>query len=174
MHKIIKAYKQSIPETRFIGIKYGDGDRDEYGSFGEKWGLAHASDLFGKIESAVGIDKIRVLYEDSDAYVGLMRCNADEPFQYWIGMFTPAGSPVPDGMEYVDFVASELGIAWIYGDEGDVFCHDDECVAELTKIGCAPKNDESGSMWFFERYQCPRYTTPDDDGKIILDSGYFI
>lgn len=28
--------------------------------------------------------------------------------------------------------------------------------------------------WFFERYVCPRFTTPDAEGKVTLDICHFI
>ncbi len=31
-----------------------------------------------------------------------------------------------------------------------------------------------GAFWFFERYQCPRFTTPDEKGNVILDMCYFV
>ena len=34
--------------------------------------------------------------------------------------------------------------------------------------------DDKGAFWFFERYQCPRFTTPDEFGNVILDTCYFI
>lgn len=34
--------------------------------------------------------------------------------------------------------------------------------------------DEKGAYWFFERYCCPRFTTPDEQGNIILDICHYI
>jgi len=34
--------------------------------------------------------------------------------------------------------------------------------------------EEDGSLWCIERYCCPRYTTPDEKGKIIMDCCYFV
>ena len=34
--------------------------------------------------------------------------------------------------------------------------------------------DEKGTVWSFENCLCPRYTTPDDNGNVILDYCYFI
>jgi len=36
----------------------------------------------------------------------LMRCKDGEPFEYWIGMFMPANTVVPEGFAYVDFPQS--------------------------------------------------------------------
>ena len=34
--------------------------------------------------------------------------------------------------------------------------------------------DEEGGVWSFENCTCPRYTTPDEKGNIILDYCYFV
>ena len=34
--------------------------------------------------------------------------------------------------------------------------------------------DEQGAWWFFERYACPRFTTPDENGAVILDIGHYV
>ena len=34
--------------------------------------------------------------------------------------------------------------------------------------------DENGAIWSFENCLCPRYTTPDDNGNVILDYCYFV
>ena len=47
-------------------------------------------------------------------------------------------------------------------------------LGRLSEQGWEPLQDKEGAIWFFERYCCPRFTTPDADGKIILDLGYYI
>ena len=39
----------------------------------------------------------------------------------------------------------------------------------MKKQGMEIISDEAGAYWFFERYTCPRFTTPDEDGNVILD-----
>ena len=34
--------------------------------------------------------------------------------------------------------------------------------------------DQNGAIWSFENCLCPRYTTPDDNGNVILDYCYFV
>ena len=41
------------------------------------------------------------------------------------------------------------------------------CLEALRAAGFARKGDD----WCFERYNCPRYTTPDGEGNVILDYG---
>ena len=170
--EIKKIYTQKIPATRFIGKKYGDGDRVN-GSFGAKWEEAFNGGLFDRIEAAAGKEEF---FEDSGAYIGLMRCRDGDPFEYWIGMFTPAETQVPEGFGYHDFHAGELGIGWIYGNDGngEIYCHEGDVAVKLGNEGFKIKNDERGACWFFERYQCPRFTVPDEKGNVILDIVFFI
>ncbi|MCI8388975.1 MAG: AraC family transcriptional regulator [Clostridiales bacterium] len=170
--EIIKAYTQEIPATRFIGKKYTDADRVG-GSFGAKWGEAFETGLFGIIEAASGNTDKNEFFTDSGAYVGLMSASNNESFEYWIGMFTPVGTTVPDGFQYIDLPASKLGIGWVYGDESEIYCNEQKVADKLGEQGVEIWYDDKGACWFFERYQCPRYTTPDDKGKVILDVGFF-
>ncbi|MCL2512314.1 MAG: hypothetical protein FWF08_00310 [Oscillospiraceae bacterium] len=170
--KVIKTYRQSVPATRFIGIKYGDGDRVD-GGFGKQWDEWHEKGRFKLLEDACP----KADFEDSTAYIGLMRWKEteidgekiEEPFQYWIGMFFPESAEVPEGFGYVDFPESDLGVAWLYGKGDSVFFNEGRAVGSCEKNGMKVIPDEEGAYWFFERYTCPRFTTPDKKGKIILD-----
>ena len=174
MAEIIKVYKQKVPAMWFIGKKYGDEDRVG-GSFGAKWGEWFGNGWFDAIEQAAGgASACHELYEDGDAYIGLMRDKDSEPFQYWIGMFVPCGTAVPDGFECLNFPEASLGTAWVYGDEGDVYCHEPECMTALEKAGYEVMRDSENALWCMERYGCPRFTTPDEKGKIILDICFFV
>lgn len=171
MAEVTKVYKQSVPAMRFIGKKYSDEDRVN-GGFGAKWEECFEVGLFESIEKLVG-EGIPG-YEESDAYVGLMRWKEGEPFQYWIGMFVPENTPVPNGFDYVDFPKSELGVCWVYGYEQEVYGLEEQCSLKLIEEGYEIRTDQFGAYWFFERYVCPRFTIPDQDGKIILDICHYI
>lgn len=87
-------------------------------------------------------------------------------------MFTPAGTAVPDGFDCVDFPQMGLGTCWIYGNEEEV--HDTSgCADELRKLGINLWKDSDGSVWSFENCLCPRYTTPDEKGNVIMDYCYY-
>lgn len=119
---------------------------------------------------------IREKYEDSDAYVGLMKNRYGAPedyFEYWIGMFLPEGCEVPEGYNYIDLTFNAAGICWLKGNEAELFGHEGECYEEITKQAMKVVEIEDGACYFFERYQCPRYTT-DEDGEVILDIGFFV
>lgn len=172
MYEIVKNYKQAIPATRFIGIKYGDEDRTN-GSFASKWERWFETGRFEKLESLIK-DDFRQAYEDFDAYVGLMRYKEGEKFEYWIGMFLPEGTMVPEGFEYVDFPESNLGVSWLHGQETEIFGKENECAKKLSEKGYEIVSDKNGAWWFFERYGCPRFTNPDESRKVILDICYFV
>ena len=107
MAEIIKAFRDPIPAMRFIGKKYPN--------FGH-WGEFFANGWFDMIESAMGgSESILNIWKNGGAYVGLERRKDGEPFSYYLGMFTPADTPIPDGFLGVDFPAGALGTCWIYG-----------------------------------------------------------
>ena len=168
MAEIIKTYKQKVGAMRFIGKKYDEDDRVD-GSFGAKWGEWWENGWFGVIEKQIETH-IREIYEDGDAYIGLMYGgHDDEPFEYWIGIFMPAGTAVPDGFDYIDFEAGALGVCWIQGKEHEVYMLEGQCGEKLEKEGFDVITD-----YCFERYACPRFTTPDENGNIILDICFYI
>ena len=166
MAEIIKTYKQSVGAMRFIGKKYGDSDRVD-GMFGAKWGEWFQNGWFDVIEKQID-KKIIEIYEDGDAYIGLMRENEASAFEYWIGIFMPENTAVPAGFDYIDFPKGELGVCWIYGKEDEVFGLEGQCGERLEK------EFDINSEWCFERYGCPRFTTPDEKGNIILDICFYL
>jgi len=171
MAEVINTYKQRLPATRFIGKMYRNEDRVN-GLFSARWGDWFQNGWFDEIEKTPGYNA--AFYEDTNAYIGMMRYKDGEPFQYWIGMFTPAGTTVPEGFVFFDLPASMLGVCWIHGSEPDVYGKDDLVMEAFREKNIVPVTDADGAFWFFERYGCPRFTTPDEDGYIILDHCYFI
>lgn len=74
---------------------------------------------------------------------------------------------MPQGYEAVEIPAGDLGVCFLYGKDSspDLFGMDAHkaCVAAWQERGWTP------SGWFLERYNCPRYTVPDEKGNVILD-----
>ncbi len=165
MAEIIKTFKENIPNLRFIGKKYG-----EFGHWGEFW----ANDWFSLLENAMGgTDAIIKIWENGGGYVGLEHYMPNGSFEYLIGMFAPIVTPVPEGFLSVDFSDVALGTCWIYGFEAEV--HDTSaCRSALAQQGMTVWTDENGGTWSFENCLCPRYTSSDEMGKIILDYCYFV
>ncbi len=166
MAEILKVYREAVPALRFIGKRYPD--------FGH-WGDWFANGWFDTIESAMGgVDPIRRLWKDGGGYIGLERRCGDQPFEYWIGMMAPPDVQAPDGLLSVDFPASHLGVCWIYGEEGATHALTGACAQKLGEAGLQIMPDKNGAVWAFENCTCPRYTTPDENGCVILDYVHFV
>jgi len=166
MTEIIKVYRQTMGPSKFIGKRYTDEDRVD-GMFGAKWGEWFQNGWFELLEKQATQD-MKSTCEDGEATVAIMReLNGD--FEYWIGYFMPTGTPVPQGFDSLDFPESDLGICWVYGKEEEIFMQEGRCYEKLVAEGYKMKDE-----WCFERYACPRFTTPDEKGNIILDIGFFL
>lgn len=161
MVEIVKVYRESFPALRLIGKRYTDNDRDANGSFVHKWGEWFQNGYFKTLEKLDGLP------ENEGAYLGCMRC--EDEFEYWIGMFFPEGTPVPDGYMYVDIPKGDIGTCWIYGreDNGELYGEEphDMCMTKIADAGW----ELAQNPWYFERYNCPRFTSPDEKGNVILD-----
>ncbi len=166
MAEIIRTFRESIPNMRFIGKKY-----DNFGHWGEWW----QNGWFDKLESAMGgTDKILTIWENGGGYIGLERRCEGKPFEYYIGMMTPRETEVPDDFISIDFENLELGTCWIYGSEKEVHKNTHQCIAKLIENEMSVWRDSEGYAWSFENCLCPRYTTPDKKGNVILDYCYFV
>lgn len=166
MAEIIKVFKEEVPSMRFIGKKYSN--------FGPMWGEWFANGWFDRIEEAMGgTNNIISIWQNGGGYIGLERRAEGQPFEYWIGMFTPASTPVPDGFSFVDFPAMGLGTCWIYGKEKEVH-NTKQCKTAISNVNMELWKDKNDGVWSFENCVCPRYTTPDDQGNIIMDYCFYV
>lgn len=168
MAEIIKAYQERMPAMRFIGKIYTNKDRVN-GTYAAKWGEWHTQGWFQVLEELK-----KAPQGEWDSYIGMCRVKDGEEFQYWIGMFLPENAEVPAGFSYQDFPASELGICWVRGLEKEVYMKDEDCIKRLLADGIPVGPGLDGAWWCMERYQCPRFTTPNENGQIILDYCFFI
>ncbi|MBE5776448.1 MAG: AraC family transcriptional regulator [Clostridiales bacterium] len=169
MAGIVKTYAQSAPSMRLVGRRYKNSDRQN-GTFAHLWDQWFTQGLFEPLEK---LSAPIPGYADQDAYLGFMQVDEDDPdaFSYWIGMFLRENTPVPDGYEYLDVPANKMHVAWIRGkaDTGEVYaCNEDVCLKALAENGL-PTRAQQGKWACMERYQCPRFTTPDAENCIVLD-----
>lgn len=155
MAVILKTFLEACPDVKLVGKRYTDADRDQYGSFGEKWGQWFQNGWFSVVENSGKAQ--------DDSYVGAMRIT-ENGFEYWIGMLMTQAA-VPEGYASVDIPAGDLAVCYLYGreDTGELYGMHDACMAVWKEKGWKP------SSWFMERYNCPRFTTPDEKGNVILD-----
>ena len=164
MAEIIKVYRQELPALRLIGKRYPEPSASDWGEWFEKgW--------FAAIEKQLPCTMGEIC-EDGDAYLDVVEQRAGEPAVYWIGMFTPPETPVPEGFDFADLPASAVGVCWVYGSEetGEIHSAGEQCRRALEEAGLRPRPDSNGVQWSFKRYCCPRFTTSDDKGNVILDA----
>lgn len=162
--EIVKVYKESLPCVKLVGKRYTNKDRDESGTFARYWQECFQEDWLKILKRCENIPEV------SDDLVGAMRmAGIDGEFEYWIGSLLATNAEAPDGFESVEIAAGDLGVCWIYGSDktGELYSMEasDLSMAALAEKGW--KFSEKG--WFFERYNHPRFTTPDEKGNVILD-----
>lgn len=151
--KILEIKRENCPAARLIGKRY-----PEAPNWGEWW----ENNWFDILE------KITCLDFNGDAYIGAARIVNGSP-ETWIGMLYPAGTDAPEGFDFVDIEPTTYAVCYIYDHEtsGEFYTNEthEMCIEELKSMGFRPKSDN----WRFERYNCPRFTTPDDNGYVTLD-----
>ena len=155
--RILEVKKENCAAARFIGKRYENAP-----DWGEWW----QNDWFSVLE------KNERLPMNGDAYIGAVHIVDGMP-EYWIGMFFPVNTAVPEGFDFVDMEALEYAVCYLYDKEGGDFYSmetHNRCLEELKSLGLKRKEDD----WCFERYHCPRFTMPDEEGNVILDYGISI
>ncbi len=173
--RIVECKRESFPRCRFVGKRYKNADRVN-GDFGAYWGQWHGNGWFDALEALL-TDEFRRAYPDADAYIGLEKNGFGKPddcYEYWIGMFLPEGCQAPEGFDFVDLAYDHVGVCYIKGTEDKVFMKEGECYQALVGAGMTVPAREDDAIYFFERCACPRFTTPDENGEIILDVGFFV
>lgn len=154
--QIIKCDKKALPSLKFIGKRYS---HDE--NFGAKWGEWWQNGWFGPLEN-LGESE----YNDA-SYIGAKRI-VGGMLEYWIGMFFDESKQAPEGFDEILIPACDYSVMWIQGeDDWRLTSYDAHvaAVSEMEKNGHKRRDDD----WCFEFYNCPRYTTPDENGLVILD-----
>lgn len=151
--KILEVKRESCLAARFVGKRY-----DKNPNWGEWW----QNGWFAVLEEC------EHLPINEKSYIGAIRIVGGMP-EYWIGMFFSKDAIVPEGFDYVDIEPMEYAVFYLYDKENssDFYTMDthDMCLEELKALGLKRKEDD----WCFERYNCPRFTTPDEKGNVILD-----
>ena len=170
--RAVRIERQRLPASRFIGVRYGNGDRKN-GGFSHLWGQWFESGWFDVLE-ALQTATFRAAFPDADAYCGLMcgRPGVPEDFSYWIGMFLPPDAEIPEGFQAIDFGPAEAAVCWLKGQEDELYRREEDAVSLLRREGFQPASLPDGRCCFFERYACPRFTAPDGGGSVILDMGF--
>ncbi len=156
--KLLEIKKETCPAARLIGKRYNSSP---------KWGEWWENNWFATLEA------LPVLPMNGDAYIGAVHIVDGMP-EFWIGMFFSQDTEAPEGFEAVDMEPLSYAVCYLQDKEGsgDFYTMDTHnmCLEELKVRGLKRKEDD----WCFERYNCPRFTTPDENGNVILDYGIAI
>jgi hypothetical protein len=162
--RITKCERLHCPPVRFIGKRSTN--------FPD-WGAFWANNWFDEIEKAGP----RAALND-DSYCVLTGFSPDGT-ECYLGEFFPENTVVPEGFDHADLPAMDAALCFVQGPEGE--CHRfvnqrrEELIAEIERNGMTlPKGDPPPRWATFERDNCPRWTTPDADGNVILDFAIFL
>lgn len=166
MAEIINSYTEFMPAARFIGKKYGNQDRVQ-GNFSHLWQEWFQTGRFQALEPLASGEWAEA-FPEAGAYIGLMRLK-EGAFEYWIGLFTPPETAVPDGFSALDFQGNTQGVCWVKGLESEIYCQEEACLKQLQQEGFEPGTDGDGYQVMLERYQEPRFTRQDEAGRRVLD-----
>lgn len=161
--EIIKCERISHPALRFIGKRY-----EQY----PDWSIFWENNWFEEIEKAGKQAQI-----NDDSYCVLIGFIDGKP-EFYLGEFFPENTPVPEGFDYADLPPMEAGMCFIKGKTEDcygvVFENPGKIAAELEKHGMSVPAGNPPRWIGFERDNCPRWTSPDESGNVILDYGVYL
>ena len=161
--EILRYEVEMLPERKLVGKCYTNGDRDEHGSFAQKW------DEWIETESCLPLAPLLVDAVSNDI-LGFMRMN-NGVFEYWIGYFCLPDAIAPPGYSELMLPPSKMAVVYLRGKNGDreIYGMYDACVAYLQRQGV-----QLGSEFHLERYSRTRFSNLDSEGCIILDYGFAI
>ena len=159
MLTVTRVDNETCKNIKLIGKKYQNGSA---------WGMWWQNGWFNILENTSGLSPL-----NDNGYIGLMR-SCIGVFEYWIGMFFEKDAVVPEDFESIDIPNVTFVVFHIYGSE-----QNGEIYGEVPHGMCMKKLKENKietvfDSLRFERYNCPRYTSPDEYGNVILDYGIAI
>ena len=161
--EIVRIEREDAPALRFIGKKYAADV-----NFGAMWGQWWGNGWFDALDRLEGRAAL-----NQDSYCAAKRIVNGE-LEYWIGMFFDPATEAPEGYESANMPPMRYAVCYLRDRENSPeltsFETHNRCLEALAEQGFQRKEDD----WCFERYQCPRYTTPDEEGRVILDYGIAI
>ncbi|MGN1021698.1 MAG: hypothetical protein ACI4O7_15145 [Aristaeellaceae bacterium] len=103
---------------------------------------------------------------DPDYLDCIRACDGQE--EAWIGMLFPADAPVPEGYRAIGLPAGDYALILLRGREDDPGLYGSSaralCLQAMEALGMTPAPGLT-----LVRYNCPRFTTPDAEGCVIVD-----
>lgn len=167
MGTLIQFEIRRLPRLRLIGkeIRYAmQTQRKGENRLPAFWNQCFAEQIFAPLEAQQ--DQLF-----SPDYVGVMLDfqREDGDFSYIVGMLMLEGARVPQGYSAVTLDETEVAVGYIKGGEAQV-CG---VAHRLTQAALEARGRTCAQMtWCMELYNCPRFTTPDENGDVIVD--YYI
>lgn len=168
MGTLVKFEIKSLPALKLVGkeIRYSMEDHmkgdNRLPAF---WDKCFADDIFSPLEK-----QSEYIYDNSTVGFMFDWDKGDGNFSYVVGMLMKDGVSVPDGYFCRDIEESDVAIGWISGKDTADVC---SAAHSQTEQALREKGYKCDHMnWCMELYNCPRFTTPDENGNIILD--YYI
>jgi len=134
------------------------------------WCKSFEDGMFAKLEALA--DHVYKADHVGHSYVGYNSKPdpATGDFEHIAGMLMKLGTPVPEGYVSRTIAPAKTAVSWIKGkkgSEGAIFAN----MYRLTEAALAEKGikPDKDSGWSMEVYNCPRWTTPDPEGCIVMD-----
>ena len=128
-----------------------------------EWERQFAAGLFGRLEALPGAyspDYVGVIH----SWPGDMSC-----FDYTIGMlFTELPEELPEGCTAVELSEGRVMCGYVRGHDASYVIAEahDLVVARVDRAGYEFDLDR---LFLIEGYNCPHFTTPDEQGSIVFD-----
>lgn len=167
MAEVIKVYVEHAPACRLVGKRYTQKDSKD-GSYAHLWQEWFREGRFQILEGLLNPD-FMAGFPEAGSFLGFMRMKEPDRFDYWIGLFAPTDAPVPEGFNSLDLPEMTCGVGWIKGTEPQIYWEQHKVMDALLAQGYQPFVDEEGCSLMVERYQCPRFTSPEESGEKVLD-----
>ena len=124
------------------------------------WGKCFSDNVFATLEA-------QAEFVHDAGYGGLMiDAVADGAFTYICGMMMMSGVKIPEGFTSHELAPTQVAVTWIKGRDVMEVC---KPAHEMSLAALKEKGFRWTGPWCMELYTCPRFTTPDENGDIIID-----
>jgi predicted transcriptional regulator YdeE len=162
--KLVKFEIKALPKLCVIGkeIRVKMTEMGKNNPIPAFWGKCMSENVFETLEKTLGEN----IYDP--AYVGFMKMLTKDEFINVCGILMKPDTKVPEGFVKYDIESFTAGIGWIQGKEPDIYMAEHKLTEEAVKKA----GYDVLKSYTIELYNCPRYTTPDENGNKIID--YYI
>lgn len=170
--QIVNMYYERMPAFRLVGKRYTSVDLNAAGMLDDRFNEWFQNGWFNFLFNLGGFP--------GHEYTALCAYENKGTMAWWIGVFAPENTTVPEGFSFMDFPPGIVGMCWMRGYRytGEIFSNVsfDKCKKKLLDAGNTFRMDFNGEtcQWSFQRYDNTRFFIPDSDGKVIMDYGVYL